>query len=195
MKYKEVLSKDPIMKSLIEKYGELTLTENTDYFVHLISGIIGQLLSGKAADTIFNRVKVLCGGAVTPETICAAADESLRAAGSSYSKIRCMKALAQAVIDKTVDLEHIKQYDSEEVIRQLTVIKGIGRWTAEMFLVFCLAREDVFSFGDGGLNNAMKRLYGNGTALNKSEMKTITDTWQPYRSYASLYLWRSLDNK
>ena len=190
----KVLSRDPIMKPLIEKYGELSLTESKDYFDDLISAIIGQLLSGKAADTIYKRIAALCGG-VTPESILAVPDEALRAAGSSYGKIRCMKALAQAVVDKAVDLENIKQYDDDEVIRQLTVIKGIGRWTAEMFLIFSLAREDVFSFGDGGLNSAVNRLYGNGAALSKSEIKTITEKWQPYRSYASLYLWRSLDNR
>ena len=190
----KTLSKDPIMKSLIEKYGELSLTESKDYFNDLINAIIGQLLSGKAAATIYKRVVALCDG-VTPEKILAVSDEALRAAGSSYGKIRCMKALAQAVIDKAVDLENIKQYADEEVIKQLTIIKGIGRWTAEMFLIFSLAREDVFSFGNGGLNSAINRLYGNGAALSKAEIKAITDKWQPYRSYASLYLWESLDNR
>lgn len=182
------------MKSLIEKYGELTLTESKDYFNDIISSIIDQLLSGKAAETIYKRVESLCRG-ISPERILAVSDEALRAAGSSYGKIRCMKTLAQAVIDKAVDLENIRQHDDEEVIRQLTVIKGIGRWTAEMFLIFSLAREDIFSFGDGGLNSAINRLYGNGNALSRSEIKTITDKWHPYRSYASLYLWRSLDNR
>lgn len=83
----------------------------------------------------------------------------------------------------------------EEVIKQLTIIKGIGRWTAEMFLIFSLAREDVFSHGDGGLNSAINKLYSNGAALIKADIKVITDRWQPYRSYACLYLWRSLDNR
>lgn len=216
MKYNLILNQDPIMKSLTEKYGELTLTKSNDYFDDLINAIIGQLLSNKAAATIYKRIAKLCNDSssqeprrilnsaataeadfrgVTPENILAVSEESLRAAGSSYGKLRCMKALAQAVIEKTVDLESIDKYEDDEVIRQLTVIKGIGRWTAEMFLIFSLAREDIFSAGDGGLSSALNRLYGNGAALSKPEIRSITEKWHPYRSYASLYLWRSLDNK
>ena len=119
----------------------------------------------------------------------------MRQAGCSYNKIRYIKNIAEAVTDKSLDLENITQYDNEEIIRQLTVIKGVGRWTAEMFLIFSLAREDVFSFGDIGLLNAANKLYGNGAVLGKDEVMAITESWAPYRSYGCLYLWKSLDNK
>lgn len=195
-KAKEKLSQDPVMKGLIDKYGELSLTERKSYFVDLASNIVGQQLSGKAADTIWKRVSALIDGDITAEKMLAVPDESFRQAGVSGNKTKYIKCLAQAVADKTLDLENIRKYDNEKIIRQLTAIKGIGRWTAEMFLIFSLAREDVFSHGDGGLNSAINRLYGKeGTVLSKSEICAITEVWASYRSIASLYLWRSLDNK
>ena len=132
---------------------------------------------------------------MTPDKILNVSDEALRQAGCSGNKARYIKNIAQAVADKSLDLENIKQYDDEEIIRQLTAIKGVGRWTAEMFLIFSLAREDIFAFGDIGLLNAITKLYGNGASLSKGEVVAITEQWAPYRSYASLYLWRSLDDK
>jgi DNA-3-methyladenine glycosylase II len=190
---KKVLNRDPVMKELIRKYGELTLAESKDYFVNLVRSIIGQQLSGKAADTIWKRVTILIDGHITADKILSVSDEALRQAGTSGNKIKYIKNIARAVIDKTLDIDNLPQYDNEEIIRRLTEIKGIGRWTAEMFLIFNLAREDVFSFGDGGLNSALNKLYGNGGNLTKENMKAITDKWQPYRSIASLYLWRSLE--
>ena len=196
-KAREILSKDPVMKELINKYGELTLpAENRNYFVDLAANIVGQQLSGKAADAIWKRVTALIDGDITANKILAIPDEALRQAGVSGNKVKYIKNLAGAAAYKTLDLENIQKYDDEEIIRQLIAIKGIGRWTAEMFLIFSLAREDVFSHGDGGLNGAIHRLYGNGaTALSKSAIAAITDKWKPYRSIASLYLWESLDNK
>ena len=189
------LSRDPVMKKLIGKYGELTLSESKDYFTDLARTIVGQQLSGKAAATIWKRVAYLAGDDVTEGKIISIPDEALRQAGVSSNKTKYLKNLAQAIIDKSLNIENIQKYDDEEIIRQLTAIKGVGRWTAEMFLIFSLAREDVFSLGDGGLNNAVNRLYGNGAALGKDEISKIAEKWKPYRSIASLYLWRSLDNK
>jgi len=191
----KTLSRDSVMKKLVEKYGELTLTESGDYFADLASTIIGQQLSGKAAATIWKRVSALTGGGVSARKILSVPDEALRQAGASSNKVRYIKNLAQAVIDKSLNLENIREYDDEEIIRQLTAIKGVGRWTAEMFLIFSLAREDVFSLGDGGLNSAVNKLYGDGAVLGKDEILNIAEKWKPYRSIASLYLWRSLDNK
>jgi len=213
----EHLNKDPIMKCLIEKHGELRLTDDDGYkavsvsvqaeitggkrlqspkyFSDLAGAIVGQQLSAKAADTIWGRVLALVGGDMAAEKILKVSDEDLRKAGCSRNKAAYIKNIAQSVIDKSLDLENIQQYDDEEVIRQLTAIKGVGRWTAEMFLIFSLAREDVFSFGDVGLLNAISKLYGNGAALSKDEVKAITEKCAPYRSYGSLYLWKSLDNK
>jgi DNA-3-methyladenine glycosylase II len=191
----KILSRDPVMKELIGKYGELTLTESRKYFTDLASMIIGQQLSGKAAATIWKRVAALTGDDVSADKILSVSDEALRQAGASSNKVRYIKNLARAVIDKSLNLESMPDHGDEEIIRQLTAIKGVGRWTAEMFLIFSLAREDVFSLGDGGLNSAVNRSYGNGAILGKDEILNIAEKWKPYRSIASLYLWRSLDNK
>jgi len=214
----EHLSNDQVMKGLIEKHGELRLSDDEGYkaisvsvqaeitggkrlqspkyFSDLAGAIVGQQLSAKAADTIWGRVLKLVDGDMAAEKILAVSDDALRQAGCSRNKIAYIKNIAQAVVDNTLDLENIKQNDNEEVIRQLTTIKGVGRWTAEMFLIFSLAREDVFAFGDIGLLNAINKLYcKSDVALSKEEVKTITETWAPYRSFASLYLWRSLDSK
>ena len=195
MKSKKTLSRDLVMKDLIEKYGELTLSESEDYFTDLARSIVGQQLSGKAASTIWKRVEALLNGEITADNFLSVPDELMRQAGVSGNKTRYIKNIAQAVFDKSLDLENIRSYDNEEIIQQLTKIKGVGQWTAEMFLIFSLAREDVFSFGDGGLNSAINKLYGSGKVLTKDEIKTITEKWKPYRSIASLYLWRSLDNR
>ena len=191
----KILSRDPVMKKLVGKYGELTLTESRDYFTDLASTIIGQQLSGKAAATIWKRVVALADDDVSADKILSVSDEALRQAGVSSNKTGYIKNLAQAVMDKSLNLENMLNHDNEEIIRQLTAIKGVGNWTAEMFLIFSLAREDVFSLGDGGLNSAVNRLYGNGAVLRKDEILKIAERWKPYRSIASLYLWRSLDNK
>ena len=191
----KILNRDPVMRKLVEKYGELTLTESRDYFTDLVRTIIGQQLSGKAAATIWKRVAALTGDDVSADKILSVSDEALRQAGVSSNKTRYIKNLAQAVIDKFLNLESITDHDDEEIIRRLTAIKGVGNWTAEMFLIFSLAREDVFSLGDGGLSSAVNRLYGNGAVLCKDEILSISEKWKPYRSIASLYLWRSLDNK
>jgi len=191
----EILSRDPIMKTLIAKHGELTLTKGNDYFESLARSIIGQQLSVKAANSIYKRVLALVEDEFSAERITLIPDDTLRQAGLSKNKINYIKNLATAVINKKIDFEAISKSDDEDVIRQLTTLKGIGRWTAEMFLIFCLARKDVYSLGDGGLNNAINNLYGKDEALTIDQIKAITDKWQPYRSIASLYLWRSLDNK
>lgn len=194
---KELAKKDPVMKELIDKYGEVSLdgsyagNENL-LFADLASSIAGQQLSAKAASTIWGRVEKRLGGEITPSKILAAEDEDLRQAGLSAAKAKYMKSLAKAVQDQTVQLDKLQNFTNEEVIAQLTTVKGIGRWTAEMFLMFALARPDVFSFGDGGLFSAMNKLYGG--MLTRSKQEEIVEQWKPYRTYACLLLWESLDN-
>jgi DNA-3-methyladenine glycosylase II len=195
MKPQKTLCRDLVMKELIKKYGELTLAESSDYFTDLVRSIVGQQLSGKAANTIWKRVEALLSGEINADNFLSVPDELMRQAGVSGNKTRYIKNIAQAVMNKSLDLENIRSFDNEEIIRQLTTIKGVGQWTAEMFLIFSLAREDVFSFGDGGLNSAINKLYGSGVVLTKDEIKTISEKWKPYRSIACLYLWQSLDNK
>lgn len=190
-----LLKKDLILKTVIEKYGVLeSIEEVRDVFTHLVSQIIGQQLSGKASDTIESRFRTLLKSPYPylPKEIIKLDDEKIRAAGLSYSKIKYIKGLAKAVIDGELDLTIIDKLTDEEVIVHLTKIKGIGRWTAEMTLMFTLRRPDVFSFGDNGLVSAISKLYG----VDKKDLKKIkkiSEKWKPYRSFASRYLWKSLD--
>ena len=119
-------------------------------------------------------------------------DETIRGAGLSYAKVSYVKSIAKAFVSDLIDVEKIKNQTDEEVIIELTKIKGIGRWTAEMILIFTLKRPDVFSIGDLGLRNAITKLYG---ITDRKEMSSLSENWRPYRSTACWYLWRSLENK
>lgn len=193
-------AKDPILYKTLQKIVEKKMDNNLfvigdskDLFVDLIETIINQQLSDKAAATIFSRFKKLFPkGKITPQKILKLKDEQIRIAGTSYGKIIFMKDLSSKVLSKELILENLKSLDDEQIIIELTKVKGIGRWTAEMFLMFSLGKEDIFSHGDLGLNNAIVKLYG----LNKptkEDVMTITNKWIPYRTYACRILWRSLD--
>lgn len=186
------------MKELIEKYGEVSMEGNYMesaglLFIDLIRSVAGQQLSVKAASTIWERVERLIESKITPAGILTIPDEALCGAGLSAPKTRYIKGIAQAVEGGTLRLDELKELADEKVIEQLTAVKGIGRWTAEMFLIFALGRPDIFSFGDGGLRNAMAKLYGG--MPSRERQAEISERWKPYRSYASLLLWRSLDNE
>lgn len=187
------LKNDPILKPIIETWGELAWEERSDLFLALIRSISGQQLSVKAAASIFGRLKELLKGEITPQNLLSVSDEKLRSCGISYSKVKYMKGIAIAVLEKQIDLEHIRALSDEDVIAALTKLHGIGRWSAEMFLIFSLRRPDIFSMGDLGLKEAVKRLYG----VDRGDLKAIeaiADQWRPYRSYACRYLWLSLKN-
>ncbi len=189
---------DPTLHTVMIANGELQSLpdrESKEYFVNLVDSIIGQQLSGKVADVIFGRFKGLFGaGKITPPAILKLDDEKIRAIGVSYSKIKYIKDLAQKVKDGQLELEKLTELSDEEVIAELVTVKGIGRWTAEMFLIFTLKRDDVFSHGDLGLNNAIKRIYKLPDYSQKS-IEKIVSKWSPYKSYASRALWKSLDNR
>ena len=198
---------DPIMARLIEERGPLQLAPTTDYFFTLLDAIASQQLASKAAATIVGRIRTLIENAEAEEEapgpdpalrmpllVVNLPDQALRDAGLSWSKVSYVKDLASRVVTGQLDLEHISQMEDEEIIKELVAVKGIGRWTAEMFLIFSLARPDVLAVDDYGLRAAMKRLYNLPELPKPSEMRRIAEPWRPYRSYASLYLWRSLDN-
>ena len=193
MNYVPTLSKDKVMLKLIEQFGELSLIIPTkDIFNEIIGSIVGQQLSVKAADTIFKRVLNLVG-TCEPESFLKFEDQQLRDCGLSFAKIRYIKALSNSVISKEVDLESLRTMSDEEVKIELVKLKGIGEWTAEMLLIFGLGKEDVFSYGDLGLRNAIANLYKIDRD-NKEKILKISSKWKPFRSYASRYLWKSLDN-
>ena len=178
---------------LVEICGDIDVPLREAHFESLISSIIGQQLSGKVATVIWQRLVTFLKKRVTPKNVMAADTEALRGLGISYKKVEYIKNIAGAVLDKSLDLDNLAKYSDEEIIEQLTRIKGVGRWTAEMFLIFSLGREDVYSLGDGGLTRAVRNLYGMEKEPTKAQLAEISSRWSPYRTAASLYLWRSLD--
>lgn len=185
---------DPILNSLVKQYPKPPFEDRSSFLMReLIKSIISQQLSVKAAETIFARFVGLFrnGEFPTAKEIVTMDDENMRIAGLSYSKIKYIKSVANAFISDLVDIEKIRKQSDEEVITELTQIKGIGRWTAEMILIFTLNRPDIFSIGDLGLRNAITKLYG---ITDQKEMLALSETWSPHRSTACWYLWRSLEN-
>lgn len=186
--------KDKVLLELIEKYPAPQFIDKSDkLYQSLIDAIIGQQLSIKAADTILARFVNLFAPKTfpDPDDILAMDIEKLRSAGISYAKISYIKAIAQAFKDKAINIEKIKLMSDEEVIVELTKIKGVGRWTAEMILIFTLNRPDVFSVGDLGIRRAIEKLYN---ITDPKEMVLLAESWSPHRSTACWYLWRSLEN-
>ncbi|WP_286228332.1 DNA-3-methyladenine glycosylase family protein [Neobacillus mesonae] len=189
-KYKILSDKDPILGKFISMIGELDLKKTQDYYTSLLRSIIGQQLSAKAAATIFARFTLLTNGDFTPSTILSLPDEEIRGIGISYPKIKYMKNLSQKVLDKEIDFDTLDQLDNQTVIAALTNVKGIGKWTAEMFLIFSLGRENVLSLLDVGLQRGAKWLY-NSTDEKILEIKG--QNWEPYQSIVSLYLWEAVN--
>ena len=181
----EFLLKDKYIGPLVEKWGICTIKpiEKSMYFEDLVDAICSQQLSGKAAKTIFGRVKSLLVK-VTPENILSKKDQELRDCGLSWQKVSYVKDLAGKTTNGELQIKKLDKQSDEEIIKELTSVKGIGRWTAEMFLMFSLARPDILPKDDLGINKALKNL--------KVKEKD-TEKWKPYRTVASWYLWRSLE--
>ncbi|OGK16684.1 hypothetical protein A2774_00080 [Candidatus Roizmanbacteria bacterium RIFCSPHIGHO2_01_FULL_39_12c] len=188
---------DLILYSVIERIEYLEPWKSksaNEYFVELCANIIGQQLSGKAADTIFARFeKLFAKKKITPEKVLRIPDQKIRDAGMAWSKVKYIKDLAQKTLDKTLDLSKLTNMTDGDVLTELTKVKGIGPWTAEMFLMFTLGREDVFSHGDLGLKNAIKKLYGFKKDPSKKQVEKIVNKWSPYRTFACRILWKSLE--
>jgi DNA-3-methyladenine glycosylase II len=188
--------RDPVLRGLIRQHGPCGLANShrEDPFVAAVEAIVWQQLSGKAAATIYRRVVALLpGGGVTPANVLAVPEQELRAAGLSRAKTAYIRDLAGHVLDGRLHLDRFEEMDDEAVIGELTAVKGIGRWTAEMFLMFRLQRPDVLPVGDLGIVNAIKRAYGLRKAPTPARMAKIAEAWRPYRSIACWYLWQSLD--
>lgn len=189
------LRRDPVMRGLIQTHPIPSWERKSNLFGALLYEIIGQQLSGRIARIIFGRVLNLFQGQVPqPEQLIKIPDHKLRRAGCSWAKAKYLKALAKAVENGSLDLKNLRNFDDEEVRQQLTQVKGIGPWTAEMFLIFTLHRPDIFSVGDLGLCTAVSRLY-KVRRNNLKKIEEIAQTWKPYRSFASRYLWLSLNNQ
>jgi DNA-3-methyladenine glycosylase II len=166
-----------------------------DAYEALARAIVGQQLSTKAAASIWEKVTALFGGKTpTPKQLLAVEPQALRDAGLSWSKVAYVRDLAERVRDGELDLERLPELADEDVIAELTEVKGVGRWTAEMFLIFHLGRPDVLSTGDLGIRRAVQLTYGLDELPGPDEMERIAESWRPHRTLACLYLWRSLDN-
>ena len=191
------LKKDPVLKALIDQFGPINYKPPPDRFTNLVSEIIGQQLSSKAADTIYSRFLTLFPNKkFTPKLILNQPLEKLRGIGTSWAKARSLHDLSQKVLAKTVQLDQLDSLSDEEVIAHLTAVKGIGRWTAEMKLMFTLQRPDILPLDDVGIQNAFVKHYGlNRKHKNlKKFMVNVAEPWKPYRTVACWYLWKSLDN-
>lgn len=188
---------DPRLKAIIEgvKLRELTITRGP--FEALVEAIVSQQLSIKASDTIFRRFIALTPGKTfpMPREILKTPTAKMRKCGLSGMKVAFIKDLAKKTLDGSLDFKHMNAMTDEEVIEHLTSVKGIGRWTAEMFLIFSLGRDDVFSYGDLGLRKALQRIYKMKKPPTPAQAEKITARWRPYRSLGSRYLWASIDNK
>lgn len=184
---------DPILSEIINRIGRCDVRKMPNNFESLARIIAGQQLSSKAADSIFARVKALNGTKpLGPSVILKLSDEQLRGAGLSNAKTRSIRDLADHVQSRRLQITKLESMETEDIIAKITAVKGMGPWSAEMYLMFVLNRHDVFPLRDLGIRKAMMLHYGR--RISEKRMLKIAENWRPYRTVASLYLWRSLDS-
>ena len=190
----QVLCKrDKQMAKLIAHVGELAVSLRRDYFHSLVRAIIGQQISVKAAGAIRERVWQIVPE-LTPASLCSVRPEDLKAAGVSITKVRYLQGLAAQIASGELSLDDFDSMPDEEVIVRLTQVKGIGRWTAEVFLIFSLGRQDVLAYDDIGIQRGMKWLYQLPAHPSKEKMMVYGEKWKPFRSVASFYLWEVINS-
>jgi DNA-3-methyladenine glycosylase II len=186
---------DPVLRSIIERVGPCRMEFGPAEFSSLAEAIVYQQLNGKAAVTIFNRFAALAGEPLTPEGILKLTDQQLRSVGLSKQKSAYLKDLAAKAADGLLNFARLPDMTDEEVIEHLTQVKGIGVWTAHMFLMFSLRRPNVLPTGDYGVQVAIRKHYKKRKLPKPKDMEKIARAWEPYRSVACWYMWRSLDIK
>jgi DNA-3-methyladenine glycosylase II len=188
------------MRRLVQEHGPLSVAQRrrdrgSEAYGALLRSIVGQQLSTKAARTIYQRMLEIFDGEVpSPRQLIEADPEAIRAAGLSRPKIAYLRDLAERVEDGELELDRLAELPDHEVSAQLTAVKGLGRWTADMFLMFHLGRPDVLPVGDQGIRRAVERQYELPEIPDAEELHRIAEPWRPYRTLACLYLWESLDN-
>jgi DNA-3-methyladenine glycosylase II len=185
--------RDPKLGRLIQAQAPVVHEPRADYFWSLTESIVSQQLSVKAADTIFGRLEAATG--IQPKRVLDLREDEGRALGLSRQKWRYLQDLAAKFVEDPRVYQHLERLGDDEVIADLTAVKGIGAWTAQMFLMFSLVRLDVFAPDDIGLQRAMKQLYGWGELLPRAELVRVAEAWRPYRTVAAWHLWRSLYNE
>ena len=186
---------DPVLRAIIERVGPFRMEYSVPEFCSLAEAIVYQQLNGKAAVTIFKRFSDLAGNPLTPEGILKLSDEQLRGVGLSKQKSSYLKDLAAKTASGLLNFDRLHELPDEEVIKHLTQVKGIGVWTAHMFLIFSLRRTNILPTGDYGVQVAVKKHYKKRKLPKPKDMEKIARAWEPYRSVACWYMWRSLDIK
>lgn len=192
---KHLKAADPVMAAIIEQAGPYRPRHATPDFENMARSIAYQQLHGKAAASIFGRLHSACDNCLTPQSVLKLTVEQMRACGLSKQKLSYIRDLAEKTLSGDVNFEQLPQMDDEDVIEHLTRVKGIGRWSAQMFLMFALQRPDVMPTADYGINMAIKRAYRKRKVPKPAQILKIAEPWRPYRSVACWYLWRSVDVK
>ena len=191
---KHLSLRDPMLAGIIKSIGKYSIEQRPEPFRSLVEAIVYQQLAGRAADTISGRfLKIYRGRFPSPERILSTSEQEFRAAGLSRQKIGYIRDLAARVADGRLRLDQITGLEDKEVVEQLVQVKGIGKWTADMFLIFCLGRPDVLPVGDLGLRRAMMVTYRLAELPLPAKMQEIAGAWKPYCSVATWYMWKSLE--
>jgi DNA-3-methyladenine glycosylase II len=193
---KHLARRDRVMKKLIPQFGEARLQSRGDAFTTLARSIVGQQISVKAAQSVWDRFALLVDASTTklpPADVLKLKTDTMRGAGLSARKVEYLKDLAAHFSEGTVHVRQWQQMDDEAIIEELVAIRGIGRWTAEMFLIFHLMRPNVLPVDDLGLIKGISVNYFSGEPVTRVEAREVGDAWAPYRSVATWYIWRSLD--
>jgi DNA-3-methyladenine glycosylase II len=193
---KYLSKRDRVMRKLIPQFGEARLQSRGDAFTTLARSIVGQQISVKAAQAVWDRFAALTDGPPTriaPSAVLALATDDLRGAGLSARKVEYLRDLATHFDEGAVHVRQWASMDDEAIIEELVAIRGIGRWTAEMFLIFHLMRPNVMPYDDLGLLKGISLNYFSGEPVSRAEAREVGDAWAPFRSVATWYIWRSLD--
>ncbi|HEX3744840.1 MAG TPA: DNA-3-methyladenine glycosylase [Bryobacteraceae bacterium] len=186
---------DPVLSEIIDRVGDYGIQFREPGFETLVRSIVYQQLSGRVASVIFARLAKAAGGQLTPANVLKLRPARMRTLGLSKQKTLYIRDLARHTRDGRVVFEELAALDDTGVIERLTRVKGIGVWTAHMFLIFALRRNDILPTGDLGIRNAMRKAYGMAEAPTPVEMEALAERWRPYCSVASWYLWRSLEGE
>jgi len=186
---------DPVLAAIIERVGPCRMDYDVPEFENLARSIVYQQLNGRAAATIFSRLEALAGQPLTPKGILGVTEAQMRAVGLSKQKLSYIRDLAAKTANGTIKFARLSEMSDEEVVEHLTQIKGIGTWTAHMFLMFALRRPDILPTGDYAIQVAFKKHYKKRKLPKPKDMEKIAKAWAPYRSVACWYLWQSLDTK
>ncbi|MFY9588606.1 MAG: DNA-3-methyladenine glycosylase 2 family protein [Actinomycetota bacterium] len=192
----ELARRDRVMRRLVKQHGPCKIPRSTDdHFYALAESIVYQQLAGAAAAAIFGRFRAIYDGDLSPERVLRTREKTLRGSGLSPNKMRSIRDLATKVLDGTLPLEHISRLPDEQIIERLVTVRGIGRWTAEMFLMFQLRRGDVWPVDDYGVRKGYMRAYGLKEMPKPKELLALGERFRPYRTAAAWYCWRAVETK